>query len=111
MADTAEKVLESWDRTTADRTTAEQWADLYAAPVWGPGAAKDAATSGRGRTTPLSAAWSLALANARMTDVEERSRLAEHLGTIIEELARRISTDRPAHERPEHRTLAPATVH
>ena len=111
MADTAEKILESWDLNAADRTTAEQWADLYAAPVWGPGAAKDAAASGRGRTTPLSAAWSLAQANARMTDVEERSRLAEHLGTIVEELARRIATDRPDHAQPEHRTLTPATVH
>ena len=106
-----EAMMSTWSLARIDRKTLKGWLDVYVTPMWGQRTTAETLDTPRDTITASDVAWRLAEANARIPDIEERTRLGEHVVTVTDELARTLSGGTYRESAPDTPELRSSTVH
>ena len=106
-----EAMMESWRMATIDRKALKGWLDVYVTPMWGERTTEETLQTRNDAIAASDVAWRLAEANARITDIEERAKLGEHIVTVIDELARTLSGQTHGERAPVMHELMNGTIH
>ena len=106
-----EAMMTNWNMATIERKALKGWLDVYVTPMWGERATEETLDTPKETITASDVAWRLAEANARISNIEERARLGEHIVTVTDELARTLSGHAYREGAPVTHELMNNTIH